>query len=348
MTRLLFFGHPQGVRIGGHPQGMRLLMLFVLLLAAFSCDLEDPATPGLLVPKTVDQDPTLPSLAINGTLLHVETYGRPKDPLLVLIHGGPGGDYRSLLPAKAMAKEGFFVIFYDQRGTGLSQRVPRSQFAAADAIDLMIEDLHQLIRHFKKSPTQKVFLMGHSWGAMLATAYINQNPQDISGAILAEPGGFTWPQTTDYLSRSNKIKLFSEALNDAVYPEQIFSGRDEQEILDYKASFFASFENAPGNTIGNTGPYPFWRNGAVAFSALIDNAERRGLDFTTQLKQYQQKVLFLYSERNKAYQLPWAQTVSAAYTKAQLEEIKGCGHEMFHFAWPNIMEKSINYLKELK
>ncbi|WP_373552587.1 alpha/beta fold hydrolase [Haliscomenobacter sp.] len=339
MTRSLFFGHPQG---------MPLLLLFVIALVAFSCDLEDPSTPGLLVPRTVDQDPTLPSLAINGTLLHVETYGKPSDPLLVLIHGGPGGDYRSLIPAKAMAPEGFFVIFYDQRGTGLSQRVSRSQFEGADAIQLMIDDLDQLIGHFKKSPSQKVFLMGHSWGAMLATAYLNQNPQAISGAVLAEPGGFTWTQTTEYLSRSNKIKLFSEALNDAVYPEQIFSGRAEHEILDYKASFFASFENAPGNTIGNAGPYPFWRNGAVVFNALIDNAERRGLDFTTHLKEFKPKVLFLYSELNRAYQLPWAQQVSSPYAQAQLEEIKGCGHEMFHFAWPGIMEKSLSYLNALK
>lgn len=354
MTRLIFLGHPHGMRprwpfFLGHPHGMPLrVLLLVLALAAFSCNLADPATPGLLVPKTVDQDAALPSLAINGALLHVETYGKSNDPLLVLIHGGPGGDYRSLLPAKAMAQEGFFVIFYDQRGTGLSQRVSRSQFEGADAIQLMIEDLDQLIRHFKKSPNQKVFLMGHSWGAMLATAYINQNPQAISGAVLAEPGGFTWAQTSEYLSRSNKIKLFSEALNDAVYPEQIFSGRDEHEILDYKASFFASFENAPGNTIGNAGPYPFWRNGAVAFNALIDNAEQIGFDFTTQLKAYKTKVLFLYSELNRAYQLPWAQKVSGVYPNVQLEEIKGCGHEMLHFAWLEIREKSLTYLKELK
>ena len=340
MNRSLFLGHLQGTPL-------RLLFI-LLLLGAFSCQLEDPSTPGLLVPRTVDQDPTLPSLAINGTLLHVETYGKSSDPLLVLIHGGPGGDYRSLLPAKAMANEGFFVIFYDQRGTGLSKREDRHQFEGEDAVQLMIDDLKSLIVHFKKSPTQKVFLMGHSWGAMLATAYLNQNPTEINGAILAEPGGLTWDQTTEYLSRSNKIKLFSEALNDAVYPEQFFSGRSEHEILDYKASFFSSFENAPGNTIGNVGPYPFWRNGAVAFNALIDNAERNGIDFTTHLKQYHQKVLFLYSELNQAYQLAWAQKVSAPFPQVQLGEIKGAGHEMFHFAWPNIMEKSLTYLKELK
>nr|WP_290941549.1 alpha/beta hydrolase [Haliscomenobacter sp.] len=160
---------------------MNRLLIFALLLSLLSCKMEDPATPGLLVPKTVDQDPTLPQLAINGTLLHVETYGKATDPLLVLIHGGPGGDYRSLLQAKVFANKGYFVIFYDQRGTGLSQRVDRSVFAGADAIQLMIDDLGKLIEHFQKVNTQKVFLMGHSWGAMLATAFVNQYPDKISG-----------------------------------------------------------------------------------------------------------------------------------------------------------------------
>lgn len=325
---------------------IRLLFL-ALLLSIFSCG-KDPATPGLLVPKTVDQDPSLPSLYINGTSLHVETYGNSSDPILVLIHGGPGGDYRSMLAAKAFADEDFFVIFYDQRGSGLSKREDRRQYEGADAIQVMIDDLESLIAHFQSVDTQKVFLIGHSWGAMLATAFIDQHPEKISGAVLAEPGGFTWTQTEEYLGRSNKILLFSEALNDAVYPEQFFSGRDEHEILDYKASFFSSLENAPGNTIGNAGPYPFWRSGAVVFSALIDNAEQYGFDFTTGLADFPVKVLFLYSELNTAYQLEWAQTVSAPYPYVQIKEIKGSGHEILYFGWPGFYAASLTYLNELK
>ena len=327
---------------------MNRLLIFAFLISLLSCKVENPATPGLLVPKTVDQDPTLPQLSINGTLLHVESYGKATDPILIMVHGGPGGDYRSLLAAKALANKGYFVVFYDQRGTGLSQRVDSKVFEGADAIQLMIDDLEKLIAHFQVSPTQKVFLMGHSWGAMLATAFVNQHPEKISGVVLAEPGGLTWTQTSEYLSRSNEIKLFSEALNNAVYPDQFFAGRNEHEILDYKASFFSSFENAPGNTIGNARQYPFWRSGAVAFSALIDNAERRGFDFTTHLKQYPTKVLFLYSELNQAYQLDWAKKISAPYLNVQIEEIKGSGHEMLYFGWDNVYTKSLTYLNGLK
>lgn len=323
------------------------LLLAGLFLTA-ACKKEDMAEPGTLVPRTVDQDATLPSLPVNGTLLHVESHGDPSDPLLVIVHGGPGGDYRSLLNAKDFADEGFHVVFYDQRGCGLSKREEKSQYQAQTAVQLYINDLDALIDHFRQGPSQKVFLLGHSWGAMLSTAYINQHPEKISGAVLAEPGGFTWTQTSEYLGRSNKIKFFSEALNDAIFPEQIIAGRPEQEVLDYKASFFSSFENAPGNTIGNPGSYPFWRNGAVAFEKLIENAEKYGFDFTTNLHEFSPKVLFLYSENNKAYGIEWAKKVSAPYPNVQLEIVHNSGHEMLYFGWTDFHPKASDYLNTLK
>ena len=313
----------------------------------FSCS-KDIAEPGALVPHTVDEDTSIPSIPINGTLLHSESFGNATDPLLVIIHGGPGGDYRSMLSAKDFVNDGFYVVFYDQRSTGLSKREEASQFEGKDGIQIMIDDLNALIEYYKTSENQKIFLLGHSWGAMLATGYINQFQTKISGAVLAEPGGFTWAQTEDYLSRSNHIKFFSEALNDAVFTEQIFAGRSEQEILDYKASFFATYENAKGNTIGNAGHYPFWRNGAVSFNALIESAENNGFDFTTHLNNYTTKVLFMYSDLNTAYGSEWATKVSSPYPNIQLEEVKNTGHEMLYFGWTDLHPKALYYLNELK
>jgi proline iminopeptidase len=326
----------------------QLIFAAILQLFFMACKQKDLASPGLLVPRTVDQDLSLPSLAIKGTLLHVESFGNPTDPMIVIIHGGPGADYRSMLSAKEFIQNGYFVVFYDQRGSGLSKRESKSQYEDRNAVQLFIDDLDAIIDHFHVAESQKVFLAGHSWGAMLATGYVNQHPNKISGLILAEPGGFTWKQTEQYLSRSNHIKFFSEALNNAIFPEQIFAGRDEQEVLDYKASYFSAFENAPGNTIGNASSYPFWRNGSVAFNALIDNADKNGFDFTTQLNRFPTKVLFLYSEFNTAYQLDWAKTVSAPYPNVDIQLIKGTGHEMYYFGWNNLYPIALTYLNELK
>jgi proline iminopeptidase len=329
-------------------QMYKVIFFTILVSMGIACQKEDMTKPGLLVPLTVDQDPGLQSIPVNGTLLHVETYGDPTNPIIIMIHGGPGGDYRSLLKAKSFANDGFFVVFYDQRGTGLSKREDKSQFEKKDALQLYIDDLGSIIDQYQKSGNQKVFLIGHSWGAMLATAYVNQHPKSINGLVLAEPGGLSWTQTSEYLDRSNKIKFFAESLNDAIFPEQIFAGRSEHEVLDYKASFFAGFENAPGNTIGNPGPYPFWRNGAVVFEALIDNAEKYGFDFTTQLNQFSTNVLFMYSENNKAYGLQWAEKVSAPIQKADLKIVLNCGHEMLYFGWDDFYPKALTYLNDLK
>ncbi len=327
---------------------MKPFSFLTLTLGLLGCSPADPLSPGLLVPLTVAEDPTLPFVQVNGTTLHAEAFGTPGDPMVVLIHGGPGGDYRSLLKAASLADEGYFVVFYDQRGTGLSERVPKSQFAGAEAISLMVNDLDAVIGHYREADSQKVFLFGHSWGAMLATAFINQFPEKVQGAILSEPGGLTWPQVEAYLSRSNKIRLFSEELNDALFPEQLFSGRSEHEILDYKAAYFTSVENAPGNPIGNAGPYPFWRNGAVAFDALFETGSTYGLDFTSNLNSFQPPVLFLYSELNTAYGRAWAEEVSAPFSAVQLSVVPGSGHEMLWFGWEGFAPQVRTYLSSLK
>jgi proline iminopeptidase len=325
----------------------RYMYVFLLFLSA-ACELEDWSQTGALVPRTADEDPNIPSLEINGTLLHVEAYGNPTDPILIVIHGGPGGDFRALLNAKDFDNNGFYVVFYDQRGTGLSKREPRSQFEDKDAVQLFINDLDALVNHFQIDANQKVFLLGHSWGGMLATAYINQHPNKISGAVLAEPGGLTWPQTKDYLSRSRKLNPLSEGLNDAIFPEQFFAGCSEHEELDYKASYFASAENDGSSVLGNPGPYPFWRNGAVSSDALLETAEAYGFDFTTNLENYSVKVLFLYSENNKAYGAHWAETVSAPFPNVEVSLVENCGHEMLYFGWTDMYPQVLSYLDPLK
>ncbi len=71
------------------------------------------------VPKTVAEDPTLPRVTINGDLFHAEAFGDPARPVVIVVHGGPGWDYRSLLPLKELADE-YRVVCPDVPGRGLS------------------------------------------------------------------------------------------------------------------------------------------------------------------------------------------------------------------------------------
>src|SRR5688572_638745 len=198
--------------------------LFICLFSLWGCTKEKIITEeGNLVPKTVEEDHTLPSISVNGTRLHAETFGNPDSAMVIVLHGGPGSDYRHLLNCKELASQGFYVVFYDQRGSGLSKRHSKSSYS----IQVMLDDLNAVIAHYRKSPAQKVFLLGHSWGAMLATAFIVKYPAAISGAILAEPGGFTWEDVEGYVRRSRDIKITSELISDFLYADQFITGKKD-------------------------------------------------------------------------------------------------------------------------
>lgn len=317
-----------------------ILYLFALVLCTLiSCNKESQVAD--LVPLTVMEDSSLPAITINGVKLHAETFGNPLHPMIVVLHGGPGVDYRSNLNFKHLADDSLFVVFYDQRGSGLSQRLEKDAYPH---VQVFIDELDGVIQYYRQSNRQPVVLAGHSWGAMLATAYINQKPNEITGLILAEPGGFNWEQTSAYIGRSRPLKLFDEATNDFVYQDQFLSGSDHR-LLDYKMILSTAGDSNTGDL---TGP-PFWRYGAVCSSASFQLVaeDPDQLDFTTNLSNYTTKVLFVYSELNTSYGQEHAEFVSSELPNVQLVRIDGCGHEIPHFGWDNYYPHIKTYLNEI-
>lgn len=301
---------------------------------------------GNLVPLTAEQDNSLPSVTINGSKFHAETFGDPLHKMLVVLHGGPGSDYRYLLNCKEFANQGYYVVFYDQRGSGLSQRHDKKSYS----IQLMVDDLKEVIAHYRTSASQKIFLLGHSWGGILATAFINQYPNVIRGVVLGEPGGFTWNDIINYVDRARDFRFTSETLNDALYMDQFITGKITQHaILDYKLGLLGATEGAKNNPTGNEALLPFWRAGAVVNKALFDIGEEERPDWTTNLHLFTTEVLFAYSERNKAYGITHAQKVSSAYPNVRLIMIEGAGHDFISFptGWANFFPAALNYLNSL-
>jgi proline iminopeptidase len=320
----------------------------ILALLIFGCTKERLINEeGNLVPKTVEHAPSLPSVSVNGTLLHSEAFGNADSSIIIILHGGPGADYRSLLNCKEFANQGYRVIFYNQRGSGLSKRHPKNSYS----LQLMYDDLSGVINYYRKSATQKIFLLGHSWGAILATGYVNKYPAAISGVILAEPGGLIYDDIQDYIKRTRNVNPASELFNDISYPDQFITGKeDEHAILDYKYALLAVADGDKDNPTRNEGRPPFWRFGKIVADALTEIGDRQKPNFTTNLNQYKTKVLFVYSENNKAYGLQHAQKVSAAFSNAQLFKVNGAGHDLLSFqtGWNNFYPVALNYFNSLK
>jgi proline-specific peptidase len=104
-----------------------------------------------------------------------------KLPLLCL-HGGPGASWDYLDPLEAMARTGRRVVFYDQLGGGNSS-VPTDLSIYTTA--LYVEEV-DVVRG--ALGLDRVHLLGHSWGGMLALEYALTQPAGLAGLTLANTG----------------------------------------------------------------------------------------------------------------------------------------------------------------
>ena len=116
--------------------------------------------------------------AVNGTSLYYEIIGEGA-PLFVL-HGGPGNSHSYFLPYLEALSDEYQLFFYDQRGTGLSDG---HLDLAAVSIDQFVEDLEGLRVAFG---LEKISLMGHSWGAIIALAYALKYQEHLDHLILVD------------------------------------------------------------------------------------------------------------------------------------------------------------------
>ena len=148
---------------------MYLCLFACLVIFLGGCKKID--SPDNLVPITADKDFRIPSIEINDRILHSEAFGHPDSTLVINIHGGPGADYRYMLQVKDLAGAGYRVVFYDPVGSGLSQRFDEDYYKDKNLDEIFLNELKGVINYYKKGKNQKLIHFGHSWGAIMATAY---------------------------------------------------------------------------------------------------------------------------------------------------------------------------------
>ncbi len=103
---------------------------------------------------------------------------------VIYLQGGPGGfiSDRNIKMLAPLSEDGFDIFLYDQIGSGQSERLSDINEYTADRHK---RDLEELI---KKIGSEKVILIGQSWGAILATLFIADNPNKVEKVILTGAG----------------------------------------------------------------------------------------------------------------------------------------------------------------
>lgn len=117
-------------------------------------------------------------LTLQAQTLYNRAFGRPEDPPIVFLHGGPGSSsvYFEATTARQLAQRGFFVIVYDRRGEGRSKD-PKAKMNYEEAFT----DLNQIYQIYKLN---KANLIGFSFGGLIATQYAQKYPYKVKALVL--------------------------------------------------------------------------------------------------------------------------------------------------------------------
>jgi len=168
---------------------MRRSMTSIIVVAAL-----------LLVPRVaLAQDGTFDSA---GAPLYYRSVGSGTPA--VLLSGGPGFTVDYMVPVGDCLPADYRRILFEQRGTGKSR--PPKLSPESMTLQAVVEDLEALRLHLKQD---RLLLVGHSWGGMLAMAYAAAHPDRVDRLILIGSGGPTL-EFTEWFGDNINMRLRPE------------------------------------------------------------------------------------------------------------------------------------------
>ena len=108
--------------------------------------------------------------------------GNNPDAALLFLHGGPGATHEYFIAADSfLPAAGIEYYYYDQLGSGLSS-VPHDP--ALWTIERFVEEVEQVRSALGLGP-ENFFLLGHSWGGVLAIEYALRYQHQLKGLIIS-------------------------------------------------------------------------------------------------------------------------------------------------------------------
>lgn len=105
------------------------------------------------------------------------------NPVLVLLHGGPGSPETSLFRYfNSSLEKSFTLVYWEQRGAGRSYS--RDLQDKDMTIERFVADLDELVDAItQKLSKKRVVILGHSWGSALGTLYAARHPEKVCAYV---------------------------------------------------------------------------------------------------------------------------------------------------------------------
>ncbi|MCH9643669.1 MAG: alpha/beta fold hydrolase [Gammaproteobacteria bacterium] len=240
-----------------------------------------------------------------------------KKPVVLLLHGGPGGDhtcFKSYCPELAQVAQ---LIMLDHRGCGRSKRGNPKSYT----LENNVEDL-EVFRQYLG--LDKVILYGHSYGGSLAQAYACKYPDNIAKLILgvtACDGSFIAAARKNLRERGNEKQRAWEQ----VLFERGFENNDElrQYFIDLMPLYSnkARTEGASVEAFDNMIlSYEAINNGFLDFLLKMD--------FTSQLPELKMPTLVFGGRDDWICPIEYSEKMAKLIPNAKLVVFEQSGHSV--------------------
>jgi len=97
------------------------------------------------------------------------------NPVLLLIHGGPGDAQSALRSTYAVYEKDFTIVQWDQRGAGRTYLKNPNSPPVPERVELDGIELAQYLCAYLTK--KKILLLGHSWGSHLGVEMVQRRPE---------------------------------------------------------------------------------------------------------------------------------------------------------------------------
>ena len=239
-----------------------------------------------------------------GVTLHVRVAGEVEaDTVLITIHGGPGNCSDYMVSREELAGSDLRVVSYDQRGTGRSSE-PQDGYG----MDRTIDDL-EAVR--SATDAERVHLLGHSWGGVVALRYAAAHPEHVRSIILMGSG----PMTPEAVAagQANLSERIASLQARGLIPTPV------SEVADLLPAYFSDPGFDMPDELRNMSYRPEVQQ--ATWEAL------KGYDHTAGLDRLTCPVLIVYG-KDDPFGLPLASAAQDALLAATIRTtvLDACGH----------------------
>lgn len=259
---------------------------------------------------------------INGTQLYYKILG-DGEPIVVL-HGGPGLDHTYFLPHLRELARDFKLIFFDQRLSGRSS-------ADVDSTEITLEHFVEDIEGIRTAfGLEKMNLLGHSWGGLLAMFYAIQYPDHLQSLILVNPTA----ASAEWMQKSMQNQNARFTSEDSVARAELLTSpafRDKKasayERL-FRISFRSTFHQPELVDSLNLTLPPDFAARSVKMQRLMQDPAVMNYDIHNQLSAITCPTLIVHGETDPT-PVAAVEDIRDGIEQAKLVVLEKCGHFPF-------------------